>query len=87
MVFSDWSSPSRQNQSWGQQAKKKAGFLRHYGYKRLSVLSGADRYDSSALTRGITEAGHNTTFMEFALLALFTCSLASVIATVFRGTY
>jgi len=25
--------------------------------------------------------------MEFALLALFTCSLASVIATVFRGTY
>ena len=31
----------------------------------------------------MTEAGHTTTFMEFALLALFTCSLASVIATVF----
>ena len=34
----------------------------------------------------MTEAGQNRTFMEFALLALFTCSLASVIATVFRGT-
>ena len=51
------------------------------------MLSGADRYDSSASTRGMTEAGQNRTFMEFALLALFTCSLASVIATVFRGTY
>ncbi|MEC7738655.1 MAG: hypothetical protein VYE46_07265 [Cyanobacteriota bacterium] len=39
------------------------------------------------LTQGITEEDFNTTFMEFALLALFTCSLASVIATVFRGTY
>ena len=54
---------------------------------RLSGLSGADRYDSSASTRGMTETGHNKTAMEFALLALFTCSLASVIATVFRGTY
>ena len=51
------------------------------------MLSGADRYDSPASTRGMTEAGQNRTFMEFALLALFTCSLASVIATVFRGTY
>ena len=85
--FSDWSSPSRQNKGCGQQPKKKTGFPRRYGYKRLPVLSGADRYDSSAATRGMTETGHNTTAMEFALLALFTCSLASVIATVFRGTY
>ena len=54
---------------------------------RLSGLSGADRYDSSASTRGMKETVHNKTAMEFALLALFTCSLASVIATVFRGTY
>jgi hypothetical protein len=85
--FSDKSSPSRQNKGCGQQPKKKTGFPRRYGYKRLPVLSGADRYDSSTSTRGMTEAGHTTTFMEFALLALLTCSLASVIATVFRGTY
>jgi hypothetical protein len=36
---------------------------------------------------GMTEACQYITFMEFALLALLTCSLASVIATVFRGTY
>ena len=85
--FSDKSSPSRQNDGCGQQPKKKTGLPRRYGYKRLPVLSGADRYDSSTSTRGMTEAGHTTTFMEFALLALLTCSLASVIATVFRGTY
>ena len=85
--FSDKSSPSRQNDGCGQQLKKKTGLPRRYGYKRLPVLSGADRYDSSASTRGMTEAGQNRTFMEFALLALFSCSLASVIATVFRGTY
>ena len=85
--FSDWSSPSRQNNGCGQQLKKKTWLPRRYGYKRLPVLSGADRYDSSAATRGMTETGHNTTAIEFALLALFTCSLASVIATVFRGTY
>ena len=85
--FSDRTSPSRQNNGCGQQLKKKTWLPRRYGYKRLPVLSGADRYDSSAATRGMTETGHNTTAMEFALLALFTCSLASVIATVFRGTY
>ena len=85
--FSDWSSPPRQNNGCGQQPKKKTGFPRRYGSKRLSGLSGADRYDSSTSPRGMTEAGQTTTFMEFALLALFTCSLASVIATVFRGTY
>ena len=29
--FSDWSSPSRQNEGCGQQAKKKKGFPRRFG--------------------------------------------------------
>ena len=86
MRFNDWSSPSRQNEGCGQHPKKKPRSLAAMGRSAYQV-SGADRYDSSASTKGMTEAGHTTTFMEFALLALFTCSLASVIATVFRGTY
>ena len=34
--FSDWSSPSRQNNGCGQQLKKKTWLPRRYGYKRLS---------------------------------------------------
>ena len=36
---------------------------------------------------GITGEQLEQTLMEFALLALFTCSLASVVATVFNGRY
>jgi len=66
--------------------RKRQGSLAATG-RSAYLGSGADRYDSSTSTRGMTEADHTKTFMEFALHALFTCSLASVIATVFSGTY
>ena len=46
-----------------------------------------DHYDTPESTRVMTRGVPLTALMEFALFALFACSLASVIATVFRGQY
>ena len=84
--FSDWSSPSRQNKGCGSNPRKD----RVPSPLRVDALIWAlwcRPLRQLYFTRGMTETGRTTTFMEFALLALFTCSLASVIATVFRGTY
>ena len=61
--------------------------IRRHRQNRSSATSGADHYDTSTTTRGITGEHLKQTLMEFALLALFTCSLASVVAMIFHGNY
>ena len=46
-----------------------------------------DRYSIPSLSRVMTGLLRLLPLMEFALFTLFACSLASVIATVFRGNY